>query len=229
MRALVAALWLAPVAASAWPVDWVHDVPAQGEKFLKLPRVDWVEVDDPATAEVDWFEKNNELALVGLKPGRALVLLGAEGKVAAWRARVGGKTLIDDAAYSAAQKACPDFKPTPLEDVKLTVTVKTEACRVALLALFQTDAFEARHLELTFDGSVLQTQLRLVQAAIDKVVKGKVTARYVGAGLVLDGGKVTQAQYRRILWEILRNTLGRFALDSRLTVEAPLAVDAGTP
>lgn len=221
------ALVLVPLAARAWPVDWVHDVPASGEKFIKLPRVDWVEVDDPAVAQAEWFESSNELLLVGLRPGRALVLLGSEGKVAAWRVRVGGKSLLDDAAYASAQKACPDLKPTPLEDVKLTVTVKTEACRVALVALFQTDAFEARHLELTFEGTVLQTQLRLLQAAIDKVVKGKVAARYVGAGLVLDGGKVTQAQYRRILWEVLRNSLGRFALDSRVVVEAPPSFDAG--
>ena len=227
MRAVVAALLLLPLAATAWPVDWVHDVPASGEKFIRLPRVDWVEVDDPLTAQAEWFEASNELVLVGLKPGRALVLLGSEGKVAVWRVRVGGKPLLNDAGYASAQKACPDFKATPLEDVKLTVTVKTEACRVALVALFQTDAFEARHLELTFEGAVLQTQLKLIQAAIDTVVKGKVTARYLGAGLVLNGGKVTQAQYRRILWEVLRNSLGRFALDNRVEVEAPFTLDAG--
>ncbi len=213
--------------AAAWPVDWVHDVEPSREKFVKLPKLDWLEVDEPALVAGEWVAAANDLLVVGLKPGRALMLLGADGKVAAWRIRVGAKPLLDDKAYLGAQKACPDFKATPLEEVKLTVTVNTEACRLALLALFQTDAFEARHLELTFEGTVLQTQLKAIQAGIDAIAKGRVTARYVGAGLVLDGQKATIAEYRRILWVVLKNSLGRFALDNRIELVAGSSPDAG--
>ncbi len=215
-------------AAFAWPVDWLHEVDSGREKFIKLPKVDWLEVDEPATLHAEWVEPTNELVLIGLKPGTAMMLLGADGKVAAWRVRVGTKPIRDDKLFAAAQKACPDLKATPLEDIKLTATVTTEACRVALLALFQnTDLFEARHLELNFERAVLQTQLKLVQSAIDSVAKGRVTASYVGAGLVLTGTKITCAEYHRILWLVLRHTLGRFVLDPRLEIEEPTVIDAG--
>ncbi len=229
IRALVGFGLLAPLAAHAWPVDWVHDVEPGKEKFVTLSRVDWAEVDDEKTAQVEWVAASNELVLSGLKEGRALVLLGGEGRVAAWRVRVGRKPLTDDALFTAAKKACPDLTATPLEDVKLTVTVKTDACRTALLTLFQTDAFEARHLEVTFDAAALQGQLRQVQAALDKAAKGKVKARYVGAGLVLEGPKLSVAEHRAVLWAVLRNTIGRFALDDRIEVDSVAAADAGAP
>lgn len=228
MRAGCAALWLWPAVALAWPVDWVHDVEPDQAKFISLPKVDWVEVDDPSVASAQWVEPSHDLVIEGLKPGRAVLLIGADDKVAAWRLRVGGKPVTDERRFLAAQKACPDLTATPLEEVKLTVTIKTEACRAALFALFETDAFEARHLELTFDGAVLQAQLKRLQAAIDHIVKGKVTARYVGAGLVLEGSQVTRAEYRRVLWAVLKQTLGRFALDNRVDIEEPATdVDAG--
>ncbi len=195
------------------------------EKFIKLPRLDWFEVEDPKVLSVEWQPDSNELLLIALKPGRTTVLLGADGKVAAWRVRVGTPPVTDEATYKAAQKACPDFTATPIEDVKLTVTVNDEPCRKALLALFQTDAFEARHLELTFDNKVLQTQLKSVEEGLRAVTKGRVKARYVGAGLVLDG-PVTLLEYRKVLWEVLRRTLGRFALDDQLQLPEP---DAGAP
>ena len=213
--------------AAAWPVDWIHDVEAGKEKFIKLPRVDWFEVDDPTVVSVEWAPESGELLLIGLKPGRAIVLLGAQGKVAAWRVRVGTPPLTNDLTLAAAKKACPDLKATPLEEVKLTVTAKDEPCRKALIALFQTDAFEARHLDLTFEGLVLQNQLKLVQEGLQLTTKGRVTARYVGAGLVLDG-KVTIAEHRKLLWETLRRTLGRFALDDQ-TEKPELTADGGTP
>lgn len=213
-----------PAAAQAWPVDWIHDVEAGKEKFVRLPRLDWFEVEDPKVAKVEWLEESGELLLTGLKPGRTVVLLGADGKVAAWRIRVSSRPVTEDAAWSSAQKTCPDLKPTPLEDVKLTVTVQDEACRKALTALFQTDAFEARHLELTFPDKVLQAQLKGVEEGLKAVAGRKATARYVGAGLVLEG-QATKEEHRKALWEVLRRTLGRFALDDRL-VEPPPA-DAG--
>jgi hypothetical protein len=226
MRGLLFALLLAPAAAGAWPVDWVHDVEPGREKFVRLPALDWFEVDDPKVLQVEWLE-SGELLLVGLKPGRALVLLGAEGRVAAWRVRVGTKPVIDAAALSAAQRACPDLALSPLEEVKLTVTVRDEPCRQALLTLFQGDGFEARHLALTFEGKVLQAQLAQLQEAVRAVVKGRVSARFVGAGLVLEG-TATAAEKRRLLWEVLRRSLGRFALDDRVDVprESP---DGGSP
>ncbi len=227
MRALLLTMLLA-APAFAWPVDWIHDVEAGKEKFLKLPRVDWIEVDDPKVVSVEWMAESNELMLIGLKPGRATVLLGADGKVAAWRVRVGGGAQLDDAAFAAAKKACPDLATTPLEEVKLTVTVQDEACRKALLTLFQTDAFEARHLDLTFEGKALQSQLRSLQDGLQAVTKGRVKARYVGAGLILDGN-VTLAEHRKVLWEVLKRTLGRFALDDQMVKPEPVAVDGGSP
>ena len=215
--------------AGAWPVDWVHDVEAGKERFVKLPHIDWWEIEDGKTLQMEWLADSNELLLSGLKPGRTVVLLGSEGRVAAWRVRVSGKPLQDEKLNAAAQKACPDLRWTPLEDVKLTVTAHSEACRQALLALFQTDAVEARALEVTLSGEVLQAQLKELQRAFDSIAKGKVKARYVGAGLVL-AGAVTQAEYRRVLWEVLRRSLGRFALDDQLEVQSPPATpsDAGT-
>lgn len=225
MRASVLVLLLS-LPAFAWPVDWVHDVEPGKEKFLKLPRVDWFEVDDPKVVSVEWVAESNELLIIGLKPGRATVLLGADGKVAAWRVRVGGAPLLDDVGFVAAKKACPDLKATPLEEVKLTVTAQDEPCRKALLTLFQSDAFEARHLDLTLDGKVLQTQLKSVQDGLMQITRGRVKARYVGAGLILDG-PVSVAEHRKVLWEVLKRTLGRFALDDQMEV-AP-APDAGSP
>jgi hypothetical protein len=218
-------LVLVAVPAFAWPVDWIHDVEPGKEKFIKLPRVDWLEVDDPKTVQAEWIPEANELLLTGLKPGRALLLLGADGKVAAWRVRVGTAPVTDEKAWAASQKACAAFKATPLEEVKLTATVQDETCYRSLHALFQSDAFEARHLELTLDGKVLQLQLKGLQEALGRLTKGRVQARYVGAGLVLDGA-ATQAEHRKVLWEVLRRTLGRFALADQVAVERP---DAGAP
>jgi hypothetical protein len=214
--------------ASAWPVDWAHDVEVGKERFVRLPRVDWFEVADPKTAQVEWLSESNELLISGLRTGRTVVLLGADGRVAAWLIRVGTKPVLDDKVHAAAVKACPDLKWTPLETTKLTVTAHDEACRTALGALFQTDAVEARALELTFTPEALQAQLKDLQRALGVIAKGKVSAKYVGAGLVLSGA-VTAADYRRALWEVLRRTLGRFALDDRLEVISPVGpLDGGS-
>ncbi len=228
--------WLVPLVLGvllsfpsfAWPVDWIHDVEVGKEKFLKLPRLDWVEVDDPKVVSIEWMADSNELLISGLKAGRATVLLGADGKVAAWRVRVGGVPQLDEPGQALAKKACPDFKATPLEDVRLTVTVNDEPCRKALLSLFQADAFEARALDLTLEGKVMQAQLRSVQEGLLAVTKGRVKARYVGAGLILEG-PVTLAEHRKVLWEVLKRTLGRFALDDQMVLPEPVVVDSGVP
>jgi hypothetical protein len=113
--------------------------------------------------------------------------------------------------------------------VKLTVTVQDEACRAALMTLFKTDAFEARSVELEFEGKVLQAQLKALQDALAKIAGDRLKARYVGAGLVVEG-TVSAAEHRKMLWAILDTTLGRFALDDRTEVEPPPELpDAGLP
>ncbi len=215
MRSLLQlTLCLMPLHSVAWPVDWVHDVEVSSQKAIKLPRVDWFEIDDPATLSIEWVAESNELLLIGNKPGRATVLLGAEGKVAAWRVRVASPPVLEPSALALAKRACPELKSMPLEDIKFTVTVPDEACRKALLAWFQTDAVEARSLSVTFEGKVLQAQLRSLEEGLATVTKGKVKARYVGAGLVVTG-QVSAAEHRKMLWEILRRTVGRFALDDQ--------------
>lgn len=223
MRPLLLVLLLAPATSLAWPVDWIHDVEAGREKFVRLPSLDWFEVDDPQVLGVEWLA-SGELLLVGLKPGRATVLLGAQGRVAAWRVRVGTVPVTDQAALVAAQKACPSLELTPLAEVKLTVTVSDEPCRKALFTLFQTDAFEARQLKLTFESKVLQAQLASVQQGV-RSVSPRVSARYVGAGLVLEGAASTTAQKHQLLWEVLRRAIGRFTLDDQVSTDQPL--DAG--
>ncbi len=208
-------LLASPVAA--WPVDWVHDVPVGKEKFVRLPRLDWAQVEDPGVATVEWLDGSQELLVTGLKPGRTLVLLGAEGRVAVWRVRVGTAPVLEPATFAAAQKACPGLESTPLEDVKLKVHLRGEGCRGALLALLETDAFEARHLELTFEASVLQGQLKRLIDGLKGRSRSPVAARYVGAGLVLEGA-VTEAEHRQVLWEVFRQTVGPIALDDRLEV-----------
>lgn len=204
--------------ASAWPVDWVHDVEVGQQKFIRLPRVDWLEVEDPSVVEVVWVESSNELLLSGKSEGRTLVLLGAEGRVAAWRIRVGGRSVEDEKALALARKSCRDFANSPGDGVQLRVTVQSETCRQALLALFECDAFEARNIELTFEGQVLQIQLRALQEKLRKVRGGHaVGAKYAGAGLVLEGTVSLETQ-RAVYWEILRNNVGRFVLDDKMHI-----------
>ena len=197
----------------AWPADMVHDVEPGKDKFVKLGAVDWAESEDPSVATAEVME-TSEVLLTGLKPGRTLVLLYAEGRFAVWRIRVGGKA--DAPPLEPAKKACPDLKHTPKDDVKLTVTLGTEACWRALLQLFQGDTFTARELELTFDGKVLQAQLKAIQAGLKKGI----SSRYVGAGLVLEG-EATQAEHRQLLWSLFRKSVGRVALDDRIDTKPP--------
>lgn len=201
----------------AWPGDMVHDVEPGKEKFVKLGVVEWAVSEDPAIATAEVME-SGELLLSGLKVGRTLVLLYAEGKFAVWRVRVGGSPLLPP--VDAAKKACPDLKLTPTEDPKLTATVQNDACWKALHTLFQGDAFASRELELTFDGKVLQTQLKDLQGKLEK----KLSSRYVGAGLVLEG-RQTRAEHIKTLWTLFKNSVGRVALEDRIELEDP--PDAG--
>jgi hypothetical protein len=86
LRWLPAVVMMTSTATWGGPVDWIHDVEAGREKFVRLPKVDWFEVDEPKVVTVEWLE-SGELLLTGLKPGRATVLLGEIGR-ASCRERV---------------------------------------------------------------------------------------------------------------------------------------------
>lgn len=206
----------------ALPPDLILDVPAQGERFVKLPRLDWIDVEDRSVLDAEWLGATNELLLTAKKSGRTLVLLGADAQVALWVVRVGDKPKEDPAALKAAQAACKGLQFAPQGDVKLAAAVGTPACRDALFALFKTDLVEARALELTFDQLELQAQLKRFQEAA-KAQRAAVQLRYLGAGLVMEG-TLDDAARRKLLWALVKQALGRLPLDDR--TEPP---DAGAP
>src|SRR4051812_42481914 len=72
-------MWAAP--AHAWPVDVLVDLSAGSDEIRKLSAVSWAQSDDEAIAVAEVLP-TGELLLTGKSPGRALVLLYAEGKFA---------------------------------------------------------------------------------------------------------------------------------------------------
>jgi hypothetical protein len=224
VRALVLLLLaMFPGAAAAWPVDVQLDLEAGLEKFERPQAIDWVEVEDPKIATAEVME-SGELLFTGVAPGRTVALLYAEGKLAAWRIRVWAKGARPRAESSnadlttAARKACPKLELSPSEVKGL---VFDERCRQALLALFKTEAYLARQVELTFELAALQGQLASIQAALP----AGVTPAYFGAGLQLKGTAPTEV-HRKALWEVFRRSAGRVALDDQIS--SPPAEDAGT-
>ncbi len=219
---------LASPQASAWPVDLVMPLEPGKERFHKLSVVDFVEVEDSSIATVEVLEGSNELLLTGLKPGRTLLLLYAEGKFAVWRLVVGTPPQPEPSVeplVAAARKACPGLKVTVGAGRSLSAEVKDARCRDALRSLLKTDAYLARELELTFELPLLQEQL----AALTPVLKGLgLGVSYRGAGLVLEG-TATPEGHRRALWELFRQSVGRVPLEDRVTVRRPAPPDAGTP
>lgn len=226
---LLAALLLLPSHALAWPVDLVFSLESGTDRFHKLSAVEWVEVEDPSVATVEVLSGSNELLVTGKRPGRTLLLLYAEGKFAVWRLAVTAKgtQATPEAApqlLAAARKACPGLQVNEGSERSLVVTVKDAACRKALLAYFQTEAWLARELELTFELPALQEQL----SALTPVLKELgMEARYSGAGIVLQGTATPEA-HRRALWALFRQSVGRVPLDDRVTIDTPKpAADAG--
>jgi hypothetical protein len=219
---LLAALLLLPSRALAWPVDLVFSLESGSDRFHKLSAVEWVEVEDPSVATVEVLSGSNELLVTGKRPGRTLLLLYAEGKFAVWRLAVTapGTRATPEAApeqLAAARKACPGLQANEGTERSLMATVKDAACRKALLALFQTDAWLARELELTFELPALQEQL----SALTPVLKELgLEARYSGAGIVLQG-TATPENHRRALWALFRQSVGRVPLDDRVKIESP--------
>ncbi|KFA86708.1 hypothetical protein Q664_52460 [Archangium violaceum Cb vi76] len=220
---------LSPLQALAWPVDLVMPLEPGKERFHKLSVVDFVEVEDPSIATAEILEGSNELLLTGLKPGRTLLLLYAEGKFAVWRLVVGTPPEplpASEPLVAAARKACPGLKVSQGAERGLTAEAKDTRCREALRALLKTDAFLARELELTFELPLLQEQL----GTLTPVLKGLgLGVSYHGAGLVLTG-TTTPEGHRKALWELFRQSVGRVPLEDRVTVNRPKPPDdAGTP
>ena len=214
----------APLCAQAWPADVYVDLEAGGQKVERPSAVEWVEVEDAkvATAQI---QPSGELLLLGQKPGRTLLLLYAEGKFAVWRLRVSSKTekpkpVLADEALPAAQKACPGLALHPDDEKQphLEVAAKDERCRQALLALFQTDAFVARQLDIDFELTVLQSQLGAIDTGLAAGGLKKIQTSYLGAGLVLKG-EVTAPEHKKALWEIFRRSVGRVPLDDQLELK----------
>ncbi len=235
---VLASLLLVPAPALAWPVDQTLSVERGADRFHKLSVVDWVEVEDPSVATVEVLAGSSELLMTGLKPGRTLVLLYAEGKFAVWRLTVtepGAKAEpvpspeSPGAALAAARQACPGLRVKEGAERLLEAPVKDSACRAALLELLKTDAFLARELELTFELAVLQEQLAAVSSAIKPL---GLEVRYSGAGVVLQGAGTPEA-HRQALWALFRLSAGRVPLEDRVKLPAPpappVAPAEGTP
>ncbi|MBM4380990.1 MAG: pilus assembly protein N-terminal domain-containing protein [Deltaproteobacteria bacterium] len=220
-RLLTLWCWLGPCAlAAAWPVDKVVQLQGGREQFERLAALDWVEVEKPAVAEAEVLP-SGELLLTGKQAGgETLLLLFAEGRMAVWRLQV-EPVMADggvEAAEAAAKAACPGMKLDPgAAEEALVVRVKGEGCRAALKALFQRDRYLGRQLSLAFEVPELQAQLRALQQGVDSVTSpGAVKAVYLGAGLRLTG-QVTAAQKRAVLWQAFRHSVGRVALEDRMT------------
>lgn len=226
---LLAALLL-PARALAWPVDLVFPLESGTDRFHKLSAVDWVEVEDPSVASVELLSGSNELLITGKRPGRTLMLLYAEGKMGVWRLVVtaqGAQPTPESAPeqLAAARKVCPGLQVSEGAERSLAVTVKDSGCRKALLTLFQTDAWLARELEVTFDLPMLQEQLSAMTPRLKEL---GLEARYSGAGIVLEGEASPEA-HRSALWELFRESVGRVPLEDRVKINAPEAApDAGT-
>ncbi len=214
-RWALAAAVLAPVAAHAWPVDVFADLRVGEERFERLAAVSWVEVEDPTVLEAEVLP-SGELLLTGKGKGRTLMLLFAEGKFAVWRARVGTPPVEADAELLAkAKKACgPGFR---VKDGALVTAVPDDACRRQLRTLFETDSFRARDLELVFELPAFQAQLSDMAEGMKAAGVTGVSARYHGAGLVLEG-TVTAAEKRKVLWAVFRRSVGRVPLQDKLEV-----------
>jgi putative type II/III system pilus formation protein len=215
---VLAALFAAPAPAMAWPVNAHFDLKVGEEKFQRLTPDAWVEVETPAVATAEVFE-TAEVMLTGKSAGSTLVLVHAEDKVMVWRVvvREGPDSATAGDLVAPARKACREVK---VEGGELTATIRDEACRQALLKLFQSerDPFLAKDLDLTFELGALQSQLKAIESAVTKVAPD-VKAVYVGAGLRLTG-RATAAQHRRVFWEVFKGSVGRLALEDRIEESA---------
>jgi hypothetical protein len=213
-RIAALALVVAAAPAAAWPVNARIEVRLGEESFQRLTPDAWLEVEKPQVAEAELLE-TSEVMITGKAEGSTLVLVHAEGKVMVWRVVVRGAKAAARDEGAAPSKVCAGAK---VEAGQLTASIRDEACRKALLKLLSSDgdAFLAKDLDLTFDVPMLQAQLRDIEAGIARA-GAKVQAAYLGAGLRLKG-EATQAQYRKLYWEVFRNSVGRLAIEDRIEI-----------
>jgi Flp pilus assembly secretin CpaC len=212
-------------------VDVAVSVAAGDVHFERPSAIDWAESADPSIATIEVL-RSGEVLVSGKAPGQTVALLYAEGKMGVWRLTVTkpGEAVaaVPGPSIDAAKEVCKGLTLGEKgSEGALTVTVPDDACRKALLAVLQTDAFNSHELTLTFEVPALQAQLQAFTQAIAPFAPD-VKASYVGAGLVLEG-KVTKAQHRKILWAAFRNSVGRVPLEDKLEVEKPKVADGGTP
>lgn len=213
-----------PLSAAAWPVDLYLDLETGSEKRKPLSALSWVEVEDAKVATARVLE-SGELSLAGVSPGRTLLLLYAEGRFAVWRLRVAKQgerptAIGGEPEQAAARKACPRLEVAGEGEPTLSATIPEEKCRQALLALFRTDRFHARQLELTFEVSALQAQLVSMEQGVKAAVRPKIELSYLGAGLLAKGA-LDGSEHRKVLWELFRRAAGRVALEDRMEVRSP--------
>ncbi|MCL2013082.1 MAG: hypothetical protein FWG75_09890 [Cystobacterineae bacterium] len=232
---LLALLWcLLPSPSWAWPVDMEFLLKEGQTRFVKLPAAEWLEVDEPSIATAELFE-TQEVLLEAKKPGMALVLVYAEGKMGIWRLRVEhasppkpAQNTTATAAHNPganplveAQQACPKLLFQTHTLPKISGNVDTEACRKALLFLLMQPGWLAKELELVFETETLASQLKEIHHALEQSLgPGKLTLRYVGATLEMSG-KLSPAEHRKALWGAFFHAAGRIALDDGIHVVPP--------
>lgn len=208
--------------AAAWPVDTTRELEVDKPVLLPLGGLEWFDVEDSSVVTVERLPAG-DLLLLGTKPGRSLVLLYGDGKMAVWQVRVATKPVTDVAATEAAKKACPGLVLRPDDEPQLVAKVADEQCRAALLALLKTDGFSAGKLELTFELGALQSQLKALNSAFTVATRSALKTRYVGAGFELSG-TLTAEEHRRVLWALFRTSVGRVALTDKVDI---VATDGG--
>lgn len=214
LRVVIGAALCTAQLALALPVDRVIDLAVGEEKFVKVARVDWAEVEDPSLATAEVFP-TNEILLTAIRAGRTLVLLYAEGQCAVWSLRVAVKSASRAAGLKLLRTACGKDEVAELEDQRLKLHIKDEACRAAALRVLADDAWIARDLEVTSEAPVIQSQLRLIEQQLPPTIRRRTSLAYVGAGLSLSG-EASAEEHRKLLWTVARSVVGALALDDQI-------------
>lgn len=225
MRLLAAAALFTSTVALAWPVEKVIELEAGKDTIVRIGNAEWFDLDDPKVATAEALDSGDEMLLTGKAPGRALLMVYAEGKPIVYSLRVGkADAKAAQAALQPALKACPKLAYKPAEYEKLTGDVPDVKCRAALLEALKSDPVEAKEVALVFDATVLAAQLTEIKTALT-AAKNPLAVHYEGATLVLEG-KGELPQLKRALWESFKHSACRIALDNRAEVSAP--PDGGT-
>jgi hypothetical protein len=222
----LAALSFSPAAAHGWPVSGVADLVAGNEVFVRQKALA-VQVDPPDVLSAEALA-SGELLLTPRKPGRALLLLLAEGGLDAVRVRVrevGGKVPAapaDEAGLAAARKECPGLKlKEGSRGPELEASVATGPCRRALLEVLQADDWIADRVDLTFHPEALQDQLSAMRDALARRGLGReLELVYTGATLCLKG-RLDPRRRAETLGALFEVALGRLNFEDR--TEGPAA------